>query len=124
VLLATIAVASGGCASKDDRHRQQSQAVASIRASVQAAARAWISAEVSTAYTRDALAQLLQLLDSERSDLDATPADLTDSDTAALSQECERLSRHVARLWKAADEGDRGAAQQLVADVGSPGARP
>lgn len=124
LLLAAIAVISGGCTSQHDRHRQQSQTVESIRASVQAAGRAWVSAEVSTAFTRDAVAQWLQLLDAQRSDLDAMPADLAGADTAALSQECERLSRHMARLWKAADEEDRRAAQQVLADIGTPDARP
>src|SRR4051812_18224332 len=95
LLWGAIVLISGGCTSKEDRLRQQRQAVESIRASAQLTGRAWVSADVPTPFTGDAFTQLLQLLDSERSSLESAPASLADSDTAALSQDCERLSRQV-----------------------------
>jgi hypothetical protein len=79
---------------------------------------AWLSGNASATYTRTALEQTLELLETERGELVASPALLADPKGADLSQTADRLSRIAALVWKDVGDGNSEAARRHLAELG------
>lgn len=93
-----------GCARQDQQLQQHKEKFASLGATTQAIADAWLAGDVSGTYARAALSRTLQLTEQERTALTAKPDALIDPRGADLSQRAQRLSLLIA---------------QLIGDVGS-----
>jgi hypothetical protein len=81
--------------------------------------KAWLSGEISSAFACVAIERAYDLSERARSEVGASPRALADSQRTAMSQECERLSRLIARLSESIDRRDRTDIQQLLAEIDS-----
>jgi putative membrane protein len=115
-----LALVSGisGCRSQDDILSQQNKQLASLRETVATLGDAWLAGNISATYTRTALEQTLQLLETQRTELVASPELLADPQGADISQTSDRLSRVAALVWKDVGDGDSDAARRHLGEIG------
>jgi hypothetical protein len=95
----------------------QRTTIQSNRATTASVVEAWLSSQVSSAYTGVVLEQTFRLTEKTRAALTSSPAAAAKPQAAALAQACEHLSRQIAALAVAVAHDDRGRAQQLHAQV-------
>jgi hypothetical protein len=122
LLIATLAVGAAGCRSEDRIFSRQNKALRSLQSTAVTLGETWLSSRASTNYTRIALEQTLQLLETERGELAVSPPLLANPRGAALSQAADRLARLVALVWKAVGAGDSEAARRHLAEIAALGA--
>jgi putative membrane protein len=120
IWLLAVASVMSGCRSQDEILKEQNKQLASLRETVAALGDGWLAGNVSATYTRTALEQTLQLLETERTELVASPQLLADPQGAAISQTADRLSRVAALVWKDVGDGDSDAARRHLGDLGPP----
>jgi hypothetical protein len=122
VLLWSIVVAVGvsACRSQDQMLTHQNKTLTSLRSTIISVGDAWLSGTVSSTFTRTSLENTLQLLETSRSQLVASPQLLADRRFADLAQSADRLTRVVGLLWKSVGDGDTGEVRRQLADIRSP----
>jgi hypothetical protein len=115
-LLLAFALCSS-CRREDARLQQHQEKFASLAATTNAIANAWLAGHVSGTYGHTALEQTFMLLEQERSDLASSPRSLADSRGARMSQDAERLSRALASMIHDIDGADAAAVRQRLHDI-------
>jgi cytochrome c oxidase assembly factor CtaG len=118
--LIVVVLGASACRSQDAILKQQTKALASFGATVATVGDAWLAGSVSTTYTRTVLEQTLQLLETSRSELVASPRLLADAKGADLSQTADELSRIIAAVWKNVGDGDAITVRRQLAELRPP----
>ena len=114
IVIASGALGAGACGDPRAQLQKHRQAVQSCRETTRVVAHAWAAHEVSSGFARVAFDRIYELSEQTRRELTQTPRILADRPIAALSQECEELSRLIARLRVSIDDGDPQAAERLL----------
>jgi len=114
IVIASSALGAAACGDPQAQLQKQRQAVQSCRETTRIVAHAWVAHEVSAGFARVAFDRAYQLAEQTRHELTESPRSLADRQTAALTQECEELSRLIARLRASIDVGDPQAAERLL----------
>jgi hypothetical protein len=119
-LVSTVmALACSGCQSHDAQLRAANESVESIRATTSTVVKAWLDGTISDRFASVAVERAYQLSEQTRTGLAASPQSIADSHASAIADQCERLSRLLARLEASIDGHDRGAARDALIDISS-----
>jgi hypothetical protein len=125
VLILLVAIVGAGCRSQVEALHQQQKALISLKSTATMLAESWLSGTISRAYTRTALERTRQLLEKQRTRLAASPDLLANPRGAALSDAEDHLSRLLALMWKAVEDGDPAAMRRHLSEIdAAPAARP
>jgi len=118
------ALCAAGCRSQQQILTEHRTGLVSLEAAATMAGDAWLSGDVSTAYTRTLLEYGERLLAQQRADFASEIALLATDQGATLSEAEDQLSRSLASLYNAVDEGDAAAARRCLHDLRIRASRP
>ncbi len=116
LLIALLCLACQGQSAKLD---DAQQSVDSVRATATTVVRGWLAGDLSDQFAGAAIERAYELSEQTRTDLTASPRLLADRRAASLTEDCEQLSRLLARLGASIHRGDHAAAQTALADIGA-----
>jgi hypothetical protein len=107
------------CRTPQQTLTKESRTLGSLRATTAAVGDAWLAGDVSSTFALTALERTMQLLETTRSELVASPRLVANPELAALAQSADRLTRTVGLLWKNVGDRDTAQVRRHLADIRS-----
>lgn len=115
-----LTLVCSGCQGQEARIANARQSVESVRATTTTVVGGWLEGDLSDHFAGAAVQRARRLAEETRTKLVGSPQSMADRRAAALTRDCEDLSRLLAQLGESIERGDRAAARLALINVSPP----